>query len=397
MDSSKITGVQKLFGSLQHQQSGLDTLSQKALSKGIELYMQKDYEGAIREFRRSIGLSPRSKNSANAADYMAKAFLQSDDTESALKTYRMAIQLNPLQEDIRVKLGNLLFAEERYQEAEKEYRQAVRLNPTLKNCFSLGQACLHTGRYKEAEIQFNQVRRMEPKKPNGNYGLGLLYSKQGRYEDAVGQFQRAIELKKDFYDAYAEMGYAYASMGQSDKAQEIEEFLETRDSSLAETLGSHRYEVSAPRMLFAYSYGSTFNFRFSTKTPLSSLDAYLSTAGASKTFTMKFQFDKEMDRASVENRFNWNIARAEGRGPGQSYNFGLPVPESEIVIAPVPQQVICDSKALTATVYFTVSQNASADGTIDPSHIKFTFHGKDRFGLAMDSTSDQFSGFSGIA
>jgi hypothetical protein len=49
---------------------------------------------------------------------------------------------------------------------------------------------------------------------------------------------------------------------------------------------------------------------------------------------------------------------------------------------------------MTATVYFNIQQNATADGTIDPSHIEFRFNGKDIFGLTMNSDFDQYNGFS---
>jgi polyisoprenoid-binding protein YceI len=59
--------------------------------------------------------------------------------------------------------------------------------------------------------------------------------------------------------------------------------------------------------------------------------------------------------------------------------------------------VTWDEKNLAATVYFTVTQNAAANATIDPSHIEFKFSGRDIYGLNMNSKFDQFTGFSGVA
>lgn len=55
-----------------------------------------------------------------------------------------------------------------------------------------------------------------------------------------------------------------------------------------------------------------------------------------------------------------------------------------------------DEKNLTATVYFTVTQNTAANATIDPSHIEFMFSGRDIYGLKMNPKADQFTGFSGV-
>jgi hypothetical protein len=131
-------------------------------------------------------------------------------------------------------------------------------------------------------------------------------------------------------------------------------------------------------------------------TPLVALNSYLMNPGASKTFTMTIQFDKAMDRESVENPVNWLISRAIGQGPGQSYNYGLPISSNEARIKSIPDAVTWDADNLTATVYFTVSQNASATATIDPSHIEFKFSGKDIYGLTMNPKFDQFNGFAGV-
>jgi len=155
------------------------------------------------------------------------------------------------------------------------------------------------------------------------------------------------------------------------------------------------YQVDPPEFSFVYTTG--FSYTMPMRTPLATLDSYLAAANAEKTFTMKFQFDKEMDRESVQSIYNWRIGRSTGSGPGEAYNFGFPVPDTEVRLSPFPDQVIYDAKNMTATVYFTIRQNAAADATIDPSHIEFQFRGKDAFGHPMDTDADQFSGFSGVA
>lgn len=395
MDLVNSVAAENLFISITQQQSQLDDLANKALSNGINLYIQKDYEAAAKEFQRSIALAPQSQYSVDASNYMANAYLKLNQADKAIKAYKTSIDLNPYRDDTHITLGNLYFSEKRYKEAEIEYKEAVRLNPIANNYYALGQAYLELGQYNDAGNQFNTVKRLAPDSPNGNYGLGLAYSRQGRFEDAIRQFKEAIGLENDLYDAYAEIGYAYADLGQIDKAQEQVDFIEQERPDLAQMLSLYVYKVDPPKFMFAYS--TDFMYLKSVKTKVSALDSYLENANNSKTFTMKFSFSKEMDRDSVEDRFNWKIGRASGSGPGQAYNFGLPVPSTEISIPPYPDHVFYDSEASTATIYFTIHQNASADGTIDPSHIEFKFNGEDRYGFTMDSERDQFSGFSKVA
>jgi tetratricopeptide (TPR) repeat protein len=237
---------------------------------------------------------------------------------------------------------------------------------------------------------------MEPDKPAGYYGLGLNFSKQGRYEDAILQFKEAIRVDPKFYDGYAEMGYAYADLGEMDEAQRIVDIIEPSAPDLADTLSRHMYKVDPPKFMFSFADAS-FNYMMPWKTPLSALDAYLATPDAEKTFTMKFQFDKEMDRESVENVFNWHIGRSTQSGPGLTYNYGFPVADTEVTLPPIPKSVYYDAENLTATVYFDVRQNTAGDGTIDAAHIEFQFSGEDAYGYKMNPKYDQFMGFSGVA
>jgi tetratricopeptide (TPR) repeat protein len=395
MDLRGISNPDTLFAVTVQQPAQLESLANNALKHGIDLYMRQDYKAAIKEFNRSVRLSPYSSHAVDAANYMAKAYLSIDDTDGAIKAYQTAIRLGPMRDDSHINLGNLYFSRERYQEAAEEYEKAVKFNPSSGNYFALGQAYINTGRYSDAEPQFDQVLRMEPDKPNGNFGLGLNYSKQGRYDEAIGQFQQAISKDRHFYDAYAELGYAYADSGQMDEAQRQVDLLNLVDPELSGSLSSYMYEVDPPKFVFTYS--TDFRYSMPMRTPLTSLDIYLETADAAKTFTMKFQFDKRMSRETVENRFNWQIGRSTANGAGQAYNFGFSIPDTEVTLSPFPDQVIYDSDSMMATVYFTIKQNATADGTIDPSHIEFKFSGKDIYGNSMDEDFDQFMGFSGVA
>ena len=101
-----------------------------------------------------------------------------------------------------------------------------------------------------------------------------------------------------------------------------------------------------------------------------------------------------MDPGSVENRFNWNISRASSGNIAETYNFGDEIPSTEVTLNPYPDFVIYNTDTQTATLGFTLRQNETADGTIDPSHIVFKFDGEDAYGVSMDEHGDEFSGFS---
>jgi tetratricopeptide (TPR) repeat protein len=389
-------GYTDIFSATIQQTGQLEALANGALSKGIDLYMRRDYKGAIREFRRSIGLAPNSAHSTDASSYMANAYLALGDSDGAIKAYEDALKRNPDRDDIAASLGKVYFSKERYNEAAEFYEKAVKIWPSSGNHYALGQAYMNAGRYTEADREFNTVLRMEPDKPDGNYGLGLNFSKQDRSEEAILQFKQALRINPKFYDGYAELGYAYADRGEMDEAQQIVNSLKPVAPDLADTLSQYIIKADPPKFMFAYA-NEGFNYHMPWKTPLSSLDGYLAAPNAEKTFKMVFQFDKEMDRESVENVLNWHVGRSTQSGPGEAYNYGRPVPDTEVTLPPIPKSVYYDADNLTAAVYFTIRQNAAANGTIDPAHIEFKFSGKDAYGYKMDPKYDQFMAFSGVA
>jgi tetratricopeptide (TPR) repeat protein len=394
--STPITADSFFVDPLQQQQT-MESSANSALAAGISAYQRENYTAAIQQFRASIGMAPHLPQAVDTAHYMASAYLKQGNTEGAIKAYEEAINLDPSRDDSYIKLGNLYYSSERYDEAEEAYAKAVKANPqSTANRFSLGQAQIKLGHYRDAEDQFRTIERLAPRKVTGSYGLGLTYSAEDRYEEAVAQFQKAVDIDDEFYDGWLEMGYAYADMGNMDKAQEVFEQLEDPAPELADLLTRYMYKVDTPKFATALS-DSDFPYTLPPKTLVAGLDSYLVHADNSKTFKMIFQFDKEMDRESVEDRFNWSIKRSTSSEPGGAYNFGLPLPDTEVKPPSYPDYVYYDAKNLRATVYFKITQNSDANGTIDPTHLVFKFSGEDKFGLKMDQKADEFSGFSGIA
>lgn len=393
------TSVDSVFFPSDTQAGQRENLAQRALNSGLEAFTKKKYDEAIVHLKRAVGLAPASSSAINAYDYIAKSYISQGNTQAAIDTYRQSIRTDPAVDATHTSLANLFYSEERYDEALAEYQQAVKVNPSAANRYSLGQGYLATGRYADAEAQFSIVHGMESNQPHGSFGLGQAYAKQARYDRAIEAFERAIEIRPDYWDAHSEMGYALADSGNLDKAQEVADQLAPENQALATMLNSYIGDKRAPKMTATYTTDLFKNFlaTLGPRLPVSLLGGNLYQADGQQTLAMIFQFDKPMDRGSVENVGNWNISRDTGTGKGDGYNFGHPAPNTEVTPPSTPLAVIYDSTKQTATVLFKITQNAAANGTIDPSHIKFSFKGMDELGVKMDKRADEYTGFSGFA
>jgi tetratricopeptide (TPR) repeat protein len=172
--------VDGLFSAIPTSQAQRDSLSNSALSRGIDRYTSDDYGGAVTEFRRAIGLSPFSDNTAKAYDYTARAYTLDGNTEAAIKTYQEAIKSYPTRAAFHTSLGDIYYKQGQLSEAEAEYKAAINLDSeSTDSRYGLGQVYLNSERVDEAETQFKEVVRLSPGSSIGYYGLGQTYRKRG--------------------------------------------------------------------------------------------------------------------------------------------------------------------------------------------------------------------------
>ena len=89
--------------------------------------------------------------------------------------------------------GNALFRQDRIEEAIEEYRSSVAIsrdNGEYK--LELGLALVKAGHFNEAEIYLQQLLKAGPENGRANLGMARIAAAQGRVQDAVTNYHRAI-------------------------------------------------------------------------------------------------------------------------------------------------------------------------------------------------------------
>lgn len=347
-----------IFAALVNQNDGLTQLSNQFLQNGIDSYASEDYEKAAKAFEAAIAIDPDSDHNTETTQYLAQTYLKLENTDKAIEAYENAIQRNGDDATLRTSLAQLYYMEERYDDAAFQYGKAVELDGSAENRYSYGEALLKIEDYEAAEEQFNKVKTTYPDSTAGYYGMGKLYVLTEAYEKAIEEFEAALEIDPEFYDAMAEIGYAYTDMGEYEAAEDVVDKLEDLDEDLASTLDNYIYQSKEPEIAFAYAT-SSFPYNMTSGYPVSAIDSYLKNAGAELSMTMTFQFSKQMDTSSILDRTNWTITRASSLNIAETYNYGADIPSTEITLDYYPDYVIYDPDTYTATLGFSIRQNES--------------------------------------
>ena len=129
--------------------------------------------------------------------------------------------------------------------AEREFRLSLELEPNYAEGHRAYAVYLMTvRRHEEALAEAQRARELSPLSLVINTELGMALVRLGRYDDAIGQLRKTLEIDPKFFRAYQTMAFAYEGKGDWPRALEA---LEKRPGG-----GQGR-----PNAWLGYAYGVT--------------------------------------------------------------------------------------------------------------------------------------------
>jgi tetratricopeptide (TPR) repeat protein len=138
------------------------------------------------------------------------------EAESYLKK---ALEHDPTTVPVWINLGAAQSHAGRAAEAEKSYRRALEIDPRNMAAMSnLANLFETMGKVKEAIRLQMKVRVFREKNPYHHYNLGLQAFEDGRYEESLAEFKKALKLKPGEHNFYFAMARVYGQLGQADDA-----------------------------------------------------------------------------------------------------------------------------------------------------------------------------------
>ena len=117
-------------------------------------------------------------------------------------------------------LGNALWEQGKWEEAEASYRRALSLQPNLAGAHNnLGTVLLGRNRLEEAVACYRRALVVEPNYAEALNNLGAALCRQGALDEGEGLVRRALALKPDFAGAYDNLGTVLREQGKLKEAE----------------------------------------------------------------------------------------------------------------------------------------------------------------------------------
>jgi tetratricopeptide (TPR) repeat protein len=130
---------------------------------------------------------------------------------SAAEEYRLATNDDPDNPELTWKLARIYYQLQLMDDASRMMQKAIDLSQGTNTVWrtELAELYYNNGRYEEAIPQFVKVLEVNPEAPNINYYLGMIYLNQNRLDNAKEQFFDALIINPGQAATYYHLGRTY--------------------------------------------------------------------------------------------------------------------------------------------------------------------------------------------
>jgi tetratricopeptide (TPR) repeat protein len=174
------------------------------------------YDKAIEDFTRAIALDPDDKK---AWGERGRAYAHKEDYDTAIADYCQAIKLDPEYAAAYNARGGAYHLKKDHERAIADYDQAIRLNPEYADAYNArGVVRYATGDYDNAIADYGQAIRLNPEDTMAYSNRGGAYVATGDYDNAIADCGQAIRLDPQNVLAYGNRGGAHFAKGDYDAA-----------------------------------------------------------------------------------------------------------------------------------------------------------------------------------
>ncbi len=196
---------------------------------GQDLLAQKDYDGAIAHFRKSIGLNPfRAEVHTN----LGIVLLAINDSKGAMQQFLEVIKQKPQDPKAYIRVGLILKDADNAPQAIEYFEKALAIEPDdVIARYNLGYCLAESGNFEKGENEVLKTLPLNSDKVEGLYNVGAFYGKFNRQEQARSYLEKVLKYHPDHPNANYNLGIIAAGQNKDQVAEKY--FLTTLANSPA--------------------------------------------------------------------------------------------------------------------------------------------------------------------
>ncbi len=130
--------------------------------------------------------------------------------KEGLQLARLAISLNPQDENLWLVLSEALVNNKLYEEALTSLNKGKNLNPNVAAFyFAESSIFFKQANFVKAKYVLMEGLKIQPNNTNAIFQLGNIFLIEKNYKKALGKFNKAIETESNYWQAHNNKGLAY--------------------------------------------------------------------------------------------------------------------------------------------------------------------------------------------
>lgn len=185
------------------------SMSTKLFLQGNEYFQEQNYKKAIESYKKAIEIDPKF---SEVYLHLGILYLNLGEHQRAVDIHRKAIKIDPSNDRANYNLRII-------QSIQKKTAN-IEIDHSPKNYCSLGIELVKMEDYDKAIMNYERALEIDPNFYEAYFRLGIAYTKLKEYDKAIENYQYCIKTKPNDYKTYASLSIAYEEIGEYEKSIE---------------------------------------------------------------------------------------------------------------------------------------------------------------------------------
>jgi tetratricopeptide (TPR) repeat protein len=197
---------------------------------GTTYSVMNNSEKAAEHFQKALAVKP---DNPTYLTNLALEYAKTGKMADALTTARAAAAFDTAAVEIPTIMGDCFLSQKQYDSADFYYSRSMSLGGHSTELLYLrGLARQNLKRMADAEVDFKAAIAQDSTCRDCRQAYGVVLVTKGKYEEALVQFARVVQLDSAFYPGWVSLGVMYSLTGYADQADSVLVKLMKVDSTL---------------------------------------------------------------------------------------------------------------------------------------------------------------------